>query len=86
MFEPDDELLWQAVTQQVTTFPRRCGPRGGLVGATAADAFVVTCDASNNPPDQILNGYLSIDIEAHIAGNPEPTQLVFTFEVESSGS
>lgn len=86
VFEPDDELLWQAVTQQVTTFLTSLWTEGGLVGATAADAFVVTCDASNNPPDQILNGYLSIDIEAHIAGNPEPTQLVFTFEVESSGS
>ena len=86
VFEPDDELLWQAVTQQVTTFLTQLWNEGGLVGATAADAFVVTCDASNNPPDQILNGLLSVEVEVRIVGNPQPTELAFTFQVESSGS
>lgn len=86
VFEPNDEMLWQAVTQQVTAFLTTLWSEGGLAGSTAAEAFVVTCDASDNPPEQLLNGELVVEVEVQIVGDPEPTQLTFTFAVEASGA
>lgn len=84
VFEPNDELLWQAVTQQVTAFLTGLWSEGGLLGATAADAFTVTCDASNNPPEVILNGVLNVGVEVRVVEDPDPTVLTFTFPVEPS--
>ena len=36
--------------------------QGALFGASVAEAFFVVCDATNNPPEECMQGRLSLDI------------------------
>jgi uncharacterized protein len=51
VFEPNDPSLWREVDRVIRGFLDRLWRRGMLDGATAADAYSVTCDASTNPPE-----------------------------------
>jgi phage tail sheath protein FI len=62
VFEPNDQALWSAVTRDVDAFLTTLWNQGALFGATAQEAFFVTCDASNNPPETRSLGQLYIDI------------------------
>lgn len=62
VFEPNDQPLWSSVTRDITAFLTTLWQQGGLFGASAAEAFFVTCDASNNPPESRALGILYIDI------------------------
>ena len=62
VFEPNDQQLWSAVTRDISAFLTTLWQQGGLFGSTAAEAFFVTRDASNNPPDTRMLGQLYIDI------------------------
>jgi uncharacterized protein len=61
-FESNDQTLWSAVTRDIVAFLTSLWQQGGLLGATASEAFFVTCDASNNPPETRMLGQLYIDI------------------------
>ena len=82
VFEPDDATLWSSVTATVSTFLTPLWQQGAFFGATAADAFAVTCDASNNPPDQILLGLLVLDVAVALDASGTPTLQVYTFETQ----
>lgn len=62
VFEPNDQTLWAAVTRDIDAFLTTLWQQGGLFGATPQEAFFVTCDASNNPPETRMLGQLYIDI------------------------
>lgn len=62
VFERNDQPLWSSVTRDITAFLTTLWQQGGLFGASAAEAFFVTCDASNNPPETRQLGQLYIDI------------------------
>ncbi|WP_230414244.1 phage tail sheath C-terminal domain-containing protein [Collimonas silvisoli] len=62
VFEPNDQQLWSSVTRDISAFLTTLWQQGGLFGATASEAFFVTCDASNNPPETRMLGQLYIDI------------------------
>ncbi|MBI3284924.1 MAG: phage tail sheath family protein [Burkholderiales bacterium] len=62
VFEPNDQQLWSSVTRDISAFLTTLWQQGGLFGATAAEAFFVTCDASNNPLETRMLGQLYIDI------------------------
>lgn len=62
VFEPNDQTLWAAVSRDIDAFLTTLWNQGGLFGATAQEAFFVTCDASNNPPETRALGQLYIDI------------------------
>ncbi|MGX9783037.1 phage tail sheath family protein [Janthinobacterium lividum] len=62
VFEPNDQQLWSSITRDVSAFLTTLWQQGGLFGATAAEAFFVTCDESNNPLDTRMLGQLYIDI------------------------
>lgn len=62
VFEPNDQQLWSAVDRDISAFLTVLWQQGGLFGSTAAEAFFVTCDASNNPPETRALGQLYIDI------------------------
>ncbi|MFC5743235.1 phage tail sheath family protein [Dyella tabacisoli] len=62
VFEPNDQALWSAVTRDVDAFLTTLWNQGALFGATPQEAFFVTCDASNNPPETRMLGQLYIDI------------------------
>jgi hypothetical protein len=56
-----------------------------LTGATAAAAFVVQCDASNNPIEDVERGVLQVGVQVQIAGNVNPTYLYFSFATPVAG-
>ncbi|KQN26637.1 phage tail protein [Sphingomonas sp. Leaf33] len=62
VFEPNDQRLWAAISRDVSAFLYGLWLQGGLFGATTAEAYFVTCDASNNPPETRAQGILYIDI------------------------
>jgi phage tail sheath protein FI len=62
VFEPNDQQLWSSVRRDISAFLTSLWQQGGLFGATAQEAFFVTCDASNNPPEARMQGQLYIDI------------------------
>jgi uncharacterized protein len=61
-FEPNGQALWAAVTRDIDAFLTGLLQQGGLFGTTTGEAFFVTCDASNNPPETRMLGQLYIDI------------------------
>nr|WP_281383379.1 phage tail sheath C-terminal domain-containing protein [Pseudoxanthomonas broegbernensis] len=62
VFEPNDQQLWAGVTRDVSAFLNTLWQQGALFGATPQEAFFVTCDSSNNPPETRMLGQLYIDI------------------------
>ncbi|MFC5475555.1 phage tail sheath family protein [Paraherbaspirillum soli] len=62
VFEPNDQQTWASVTRDVSAFLTTLWQAGGLFGASPAEAFFVTCDASNNPPETRMLGQLYIDV------------------------
>lgn len=62
VFESNDQALWSSVSRDISAFLTTLWQQGGLFGASAAEAFFVICDASNNPAATRSQGYLYIDI------------------------
>jgi phage tail sheath protein FI len=62
VFEPNTPQLWSAITRAVSAFLTTIWEEGGLFGDTAAQAFFVTCDASNNPPETRELGYVYVAV------------------------
>jgi hypothetical protein len=50
VFEPNELGLWVRICRDLGAFLEGLYRRGALVGATAAEAFYVKCDAETNPP------------------------------------
>ena len=60
VFEPNDEPLWSSLRLNVTTFMQSLFRQGAFAGTTPAKAYLVQCDANNNPPDQVALGIVNI--------------------------
>jgi len=61
--EPNRDTLWDAIRiQTVTPFLLGLWRQGAFGTGTAAQVFTVICDASNNPPDQVDQGNLTVEI------------------------
>lgn len=56
VFEPSSEALWRAVERVVRGFLDRVWQAGMLEGATAAEAYQVTCDETTNPTTEAEAG------------------------------
>ncbi len=62
VFQPNNSTLWGTVTRDISAFLYNLWQQGALVGASAAEAYYVVCDASNNTPTTMAEGILYIDI------------------------
>jgi phage tail sheath protein FI len=61
--EPNRESLWNAIRiQSVTPFLMGLWRQGAFGSGTPAQVFTVICDASNNPPDQVDQGNLKVEV------------------------
>ena len=60
VFEPNAEPLWASLRLNVTTFMQELFRQGAFAGRTPTDAYLVACDASNNPPDLRALGIVNI--------------------------
>jgi len=62
VFEPNDERLWTQLSMGVSTLLAEFWTQGGLKGATANEAFYVTCDSSNNTAITVDNGEVHLEV------------------------
>ena len=61
--EPNRDSLWDAIRiQSVTPFLTQLWRQGAFGTGTPAQVFTVICDASNNPPDQVDQGNLTVEV------------------------
>jgi len=60
VFEPNAEPLWAAIRLNVGAFMAGLYSQGAFAGATPSQAYLVKCDAENNPPTQVALGILNI--------------------------
>jgi uncharacterized protein len=68
VFAPNDAATWIAVTGMVSAFLAELWQAGGLVGASARNAFSVACGLGSTMTDtDILNGILRMEIQVAIA-------------------
>ncbi|MCW5650969.1 MAG: phage tail sheath family protein [Ramlibacter sp.] len=62
VFAPNTHSTQALVTAQVTQFLTALWQAGGLIGSSASQAFHVTCDQSNNPPEVQAQGMLYVTL------------------------
>jgi hypothetical protein len=62
VFEPANWLTRELMRLGVASLLEALWAAGALTGATAAEAFYVRCDDTNNPPADVANGQLVMDI------------------------
>lgn len=62
VFEPNDQRLWERIAVTCTAFLRQYYQRGGLRGASAAQAFYVTCDSSINTQASVAAGAVNVEV------------------------
>ena len=62
LFENNDEKLWARLNTAIGSFLNDYRNQGGLRGATAAQAYFVRCDATNNTATTIANGEVHIQV------------------------
>ena len=85
VFEPNDENTWAAVKSMISSFLTSVWKQGGLQGASAADAFSVSCGLGvTMTADDILNGYMRVSIQVAVVRPAE--FIVITFEQQMATS
>lgn len=62
IFENNDSATWEMVETTLSQFLTAFWQGGGLKGTTTAEAFFVTCDATNNQPSDIAAGTVNVDV------------------------
>lgn len=62
IFEPNDSTLWGGLATNIQAFLLSIWQRRGLRGNSAAEAFYVKCDSSNNTPQSIAAGQVNIEV------------------------
>jgi hypothetical protein len=62
VFQPNNQSLWKKLSRIISQFLDQSYASGALVGATAAQAYYVKIDASNNTPATMALGRLYIEI------------------------
>jgi phage tail sheath protein FI len=62
VFEPNGERLWSELTAKISNFLSSFWASGGLKGRSAAEAYFITCDASNNTNTTIEQGEVRVEI------------------------
>lgn len=62
LFEPNDEVLWGRVRSTIDSFLYGFWNRGGLKGATAAQAYYVKCDSEINTSASVDAGELRVEV------------------------
>jgi phage tail sheath protein FI len=60
VFEPNDEPLWAAIRLNVGAFMNTLFRQGMFQGRTPQQAYLVKCDAENNPQNDIDRGIVNI--------------------------
>ena len=84
--EPNREVLWNKIKYNaVTPFLLRLFQQGAFGPGTPEQVFTVICDASNNPPDQIMLGNLQVEIYFY-PGRPAETIIIKVGQQEGASA
>ncbi len=62
VFDANDRTLWSQIRLSTNAFMEDLFRRGAFAGAKPDDAYFVRCDESNNPPADIDQGIVNIEI------------------------
>jgi phage tail sheath protein FI len=60
VFQPNDEPLWSSIRLNVGAFMNSMWRQGAFQGTTPDEAYIVKCDAENNPQNDIDRGIVNI--------------------------
>lgn len=79
VFQPNDKNTWEAVKAMIGSFLTSVWKEGGLMGATASDAFSVECGlGATMTSDDILTGFMKVMVKVALVRPAE--FIVLTFE------
>ena len=85
VFQPNVKNTWEAVKAMISSFLNTIWKEGGLMGATAADAFSVDCGLGTTmTADDILNGFMNVTVRVAMVRPAE--FIVLTFQQEMAVS
>ncbi len=83
VFAPNDGNTWVTVTSMVSNFLQGVWSSGGLMGATASDAFTVQCGLGSTMTGlDILNGYMIVQVTLQMIRPAEFIELTFKQKME----
>lgn len=86
VFAANDGNTWVTVVSTVSSFLQGFWSQGGLMGATASEAFSVECGLkSTMTPMDILQGYLIVQVKLQMIRPAEFIELTFTQKMEGLG-
>lgn len=86
VFAPNTGQTWATVVSMVSSFLRNLWSQGGLMGATAADAFTVACGVGSTMTGQdVLNGYMIVQVTLQMIRPAEYIELTFKQKMEGVG-
>jgi phage tail sheath protein FI len=84
--EPNRDTLWGAVVHgSVTPFLMGLWRQGAFGTGTPAEVFTVVCDATNNPPDQVDQGILKVEVSFY-PSRPAETIVIIVGQQPSGAS
>jgi hypothetical protein len=86
VFAPNDGNTWVTVTSTVSNFLQGLWSQGGLMGATASEAYTVQCGlGSTMTAIDILEGYMIVQITVQMIRPAEFIELTFKQKMEGLG-
>lgn len=85
VFQPNTMNTWKAVTAMISSFLTSVWKQGGLMGATASDAFSVACGLGTTmTSDDVLNGFMNVTVKVAVVRPAE--FIVITFQQQQAVS
>lgn len=86
VFAPNDGQTWVAVTAMISNFLTSLWTAGGLMGGKASEAFSVQCGlGSTMTGNDILNGYMRVQVTLQMIHPAEFIELTFTQKMQGVG-
>jgi phage tail sheath protein FI len=83
VFAPNDGSTWVTVTSMVSNFLQGLWSAGGLMGATAKEAYTVQCGLGSTMTGlDILNGYMIVQVTLQMIHPAEFIELTFKQEMQ----
>ena len=86
VFAPNDRKTWVTVTSTISNFLQDLWAKGGLMGATAKNAFSVDCGLGTTMTGQdVLEGYMIVRVRLQMIRPAEFIELTFKQKMENAG-
>ncbi|WP_163869095.1 phage tail sheath family protein [Myxococcus eversor] len=87
VFAANDGNTWASVTSMVSSFLQGLWSQGGLLGATASDAFSVECGLGSTMTAQdVLEGYMVVQVTLQMIRPAEFIELTFKQKMEGASA